>query len=156
MWEESVTSATWQKFCRDFLIFLHMLKIPTSPLTERRFRRAVFLSSFLLGKKKIIKIKEKKKWGEPPHYILRESRHNKKVLFFARAREQLEIAHFPLPTRLKCSHKSTHPIFKLHKCSGKNLCFLYYVIIAQMPNSQTRKVSTKEIVRAHVWMLCSR
>ena len=40
----------------DFLIFLHMLKIPRSPLTERRFKRAVFLSSFLWGEKKTLSL----------------------------------------------------------------------------------------------------
>lgn len=36
------------------------------------------------------------------------------------------------------------------------LPFFFYVIIAQMPRSQTRQVSTKEIARAHVLVLCAR
>lgn len=90
----------------DFLIFLHMLKIPRSPLTERRFKRAVFLSSFLWRGKYIYIYKD-----EDSHCITSSEQADVIKRLFSwgqgikRVREQLEITHFSLPTHLKCSHK---------------------------------------------------
>lgn len=118
--------------------FLRMLEIPRNPLTERRFRRAVFLFLCLFKEKQ----HKYRRQNESGHHI---ASFNKEAPFIRRSYplgcRSISVQSLPSTYTSEHSHERMLAIFNWQKCLGENLNTFYYLIIARAPNSQIREAS---------------